>query len=366
MRTAFVYVRWLHLPTARVSVLPITMLFPAHVEALRCSMVERVWKESTVVGPLPELMCDIMAYMPKPALTLHCPMEEIIIQEMPGFFFIDDGIVYGVFNRFWLISLVQMSPPAQPIPLVRYTGSSSCYYNATYHYDAETSHLYILHDAGGRSQNCSTVSGTASLIDYDVKASEVHKTLTFPNLFGPGHFPRSMAVIGSSIFLGLEWGHNSGDTTRCVEVLRADSSGEVSAVWRISDKNIKLLGLHPVSASPLMLDIIYSEGSTCHSARLELRRLAAPIVANEGPRSQIPMSPNAVLFGGGLVMVRNTPSISIFDSRLRPVWVDLRLPEDPTCLSIQMDRYGGIYFLIERRIEGYPRYRVLSAFPYFN
>ncbi|KAF4723335.1 hypothetical protein FOZ63_022572, partial [Perkinsus olseni] len=156
--------------------------------------------------------------------------------------------------------------------------------------------------------NCSTVSGTASLIDYDVKAR---------------HFPRSMALIDSSIFLGLEWRHNSDNTTRCIELLRADLNGKVSVVWRISDKNIKLLCLHPVSASPLMLDIIYSEGSTCHSARLELRRLAAPIVVNEGPKSQMPMSPNSGLFGGGFVMVRNTPSISIFDSRLRPVWVDL-------------------------------------------
>ncbi|KAF4705099.1 hypothetical protein FOZ63_026351 [Perkinsus olseni] len=329
-------------------------------------MVERVWKESTVVGPLPELMCDIMAYIPKPALTLDCPMEEIIIKDKPDFFFIDDGIVYGVFNQLGLISLVQMSHPALPIPLVKYTGSSSCYYSATYHYDAETSHFYILHDAGGSSRNCSAVRGTSSLIDYDVKASKVHKTLRLPNLSGEGHFPRSMALIDSSIFLGLEWGHNSGDTTRCIEVLRADPSGKVNVVWRISDKNIKLLCLHPVSTSPLTLDIIYSEGSTCHSARLELRRLAAPIVVNEGPKRHMSMSQNAGPFGGGLVMVRNTPSISIFDSRLRPVWVDLRLPEDPTCLSIRTDRYGGIYFLIERLIEGYSRYRVLSAFPYFN
>ncbi|KAF4710271.1 hypothetical protein FOZ63_026064 [Perkinsus olseni] len=301
-----------------VALLPLLrMLLPAHVEALRCSMVERVWKESTVVGPLPELMCDIMAYIPKPALTLDCPMEEIIIKDKPDYIFVNDGIVYGVFNQLGLISLVQMSPPALPFPLVKYTGSSSCYYNATYHYDAETSHFYILHDDGGRSQNCSAVRGAASLIDYDVKASKVHKTLRFPNLSGEGHFPRSMALIGSSIFLGLEWGHNSGDTTRCIELLRADPSGKVSIVWRISDENIKLLCLHPVSASPLMLDIIYSEGSTCHSARLELRRLAAPIVVNEGPKSHMSMSPHAVLFGGGLVMARTTPSISIFDSRLR-------------------------------------------------
>ncbi|KAF4660044.1 hypothetical protein FOZ61_004276 [Perkinsus olseni] len=73
------------------------MLFPAHVEALRCSMVERVWKESTVVGPLPELMCDIMAYIPKPALTLDCPMEEIIldIDKSPDFIFANGDIVYG-------------------------------------------------------------------------------------------------------------------------------------------------------------------------------------------------------------------------------------------------------------------------------
>ncbi|KAF4722877.1 hypothetical protein FOZ62_022974 [Perkinsus olseni] len=339
------------------------MLFPAHVEALRLEMVERVWKKSTVVGPLPELMCDIMAYIPKPALTLDCPMEEIIINDKPGFFFVDGGVVYGVFNRNKSISLVQMSPPALPIPLVEYTGSSLRFYNAAYHYDAETSHFYILHDDGGLSQTL-TIRGTASLIDYDVKASKVHKTNKLPHLSGAIKFPRSMAVIGESVFLGLQWERDR--TSGHIEVLRGDLNGKLNVLWRISDKDILLVGLHPVSASPLMLDVIYAKGATCHSVRLEIQRLAVPVVVKEWPARPLSMSQDVGLFGGGVLMVRTNPGISIFDSRLRSMSSGLRLPEDPTCWCIQTDRHGGIYFLIKRPVGDSYSYRVLGAFPYLN
>ncbi|KAF4689385.1 hypothetical protein FOZ60_001718 [Perkinsus olseni] len=342
------------------------MLFPAHVEALRVEMVERVWKESTVVGPLPELMCDIMAYIPKPALTLDCPMEEIIIKDKPDFFFTNNGILYGLFKHDKLISLVQMSSPAQPIPLVKFAGSSPCYYNAVYHYDDEASHLYILHDDGGASLTVGTFRGTASLIDYDVKARKVHKTYKLPNLSGAIKFPQSMAVVGASILLGMEWGRNIGGTPRSIEVLYVNLNGKGNVVWHIHDRDVRLVGLHPVSASPLMLDVIYSEGAACHSVRLEVEMLVARTVAKERCRRRMSMSQNAGHFGGGVLMVRNPPRISIFDSRLRPISSGLRLPGDPTCLRIHTDRHGGIYFSIERLVEGSRRYGVLSAFPYLH
>ncbi|KAF4700050.1 hypothetical protein FOZ63_026299 [Perkinsus olseni] len=342
------------------------MLFPAHVEALRLEMVERVWKESTVVGPLPELMCDIMAYIPKPALTLDCPMEEIIIKGKPDFFFTNNGILYGVVKQDKLISLEQLSSTAQPIPLVRFTGSSLWYYNAVYHYDAEASHLYILHDDGGTSQAVSKFRGTASLIDYDVKARKIHKIYKLPNLSDAIEFPQSMAVVGASILLGMEWGRTLGGTPRSIEVLYVNLTGKVNVVWHIHDRDVRLVGLHPVSASPLMLDVIYSAGNTCRSVRLEVEMLAARPVAKERCRRRMSMSQNAGHFGGGVLMVRNPPSISIFDSRLRPISSGLRLPGDPTCLRIHTDRHGGIYFSIERLVEGWRRYGVLSAFPYLN
>ncbi|KAF4660043.1 hypothetical protein FOZ61_004275 [Perkinsus olseni] len=130
---------------------PEKILFPAHVGALRVEMVERVWKESTVVGPLPELMYDMMAHIPKPALTLDCPMEEILIKDKPAFLFTRKSIVYGIFKRHSSISLEQVSPPAEGVILVRYARPSEWYYNSTCYYDAEASHLYILrYDSGGR------------------------------------------------------------------------------------------------------------------------------------------------------------------------------------------------------------------------
>ncbi|KAF4700051.1 hypothetical protein FOZ63_026298 [Perkinsus olseni] len=191
------------------------MLFPAHVEALRVEMVERVWKESTVVGPLPELMCDIMAYIPKPALTLDCPMEEIIIKYKPDFVFTDDGIVYG-----------GISSPGKRIDLVG-DANNRCgrYYNATSYYDAGTSHLYVLHD-----------DDTVSLIDFDVKALKVHKIVRLGNLASGGRFPCVMTMVGGHAFLGVEW--SSGSPSGSIEVLCVDLSGKISSVWSKYDKKV--------------------------------------------------------------------------------------------------------------------------------
>ncbi|KAF4664765.1 hypothetical protein FOL46_004078, partial [Perkinsus olseni] len=146
-----------------------------------------------------------------------------------------------------------------------------------------------------------------------------------------------MAVIGASFFFGIESRHNRGETTRSIEVLCADKSGKVNVVWHIHDRDVRLIGLHPVSASPLMLDVIYSEDGAWHSVRLEVERLAAPVVVEERCRRQMPMSQNADYFAGGVLMLRNTPSISIFDSRLRRISAELSLPGDPACLNISID-----------------------------
>ncbi|KAF4746269.1 hypothetical protein FOZ63_015439, partial [Perkinsus olseni] len=192
------------------------MLLPAHVEALRCSMVKRVWKESTVVGTLPELMCDIMAYIPKPALPLDCPMGEIITKDKPDFVFTNDGIVYGVFKGNNSISLQGISSPGKRIDLV---GDSSVrcgrYYNATCYYDADTSHLNVLHDDGGRLGPSPDISGDVSLIDFDVKALKVHEIVRLGNLASGGSFPCLMTMVGGHAFLGVEWG--SGSPTGSIE-----------------------------------------------------------------------------------------------------------------------------------------------------
>ncbi|KAF4676771.1 hypothetical protein FOZ60_000520 [Perkinsus olseni] len=82
-------------------------------------MVERVWKESTVVGPLPELMCDLMAYIPKPALTLDRPMEYIIIgvSKFPKHIFADGGGVSAIFEDSLSLVLKRVYPPDESIIL---------------------------------------------------------------------------------------------------------------------------------------------------------------------------------------------------------------------------------------------------------
>ncbi|KAF4755505.1 hypothetical protein FOZ63_019096, partial [Perkinsus olseni] len=79
------------------------MLFPAHVEALRVEMVERVWKESTVVGPLPELMCDI----------------EIIIDvnKFPKDIFVVGGGVFAIFEDSLSLVLQWVYPPSESMML---------------------------------------------------------------------------------------------------------------------------------------------------------------------------------------------------------------------------------------------------------
>ncbi|KAF4678609.1 hypothetical protein FOZ60_016356 [Perkinsus olseni] len=86
------------------------MLFPAHVEALRLEMVERVWKESTVVGPLPELMCDIMAYIPKPAIIMG-------VSKFPKHIFADGGGVFAIFEDSLSLVLKRVYPPDESIML---------------------------------------------------------------------------------------------------------------------------------------------------------------------------------------------------------------------------------------------------------
>ncbi|KAF4673339.1 hypothetical protein FOL47_010690 [Perkinsus chesapeaki] len=122
------------------------MLLPSHVEALRCMMVERLWKDSISIGPLPELMVDIMAYTPKPTLTLDCPMEEIVINidKEPAYIFTEGGVVYGVRNQDNCFSCEKLYPFGGSITLARTSSGRGQFY-----FDSVTGHLFILHDDNG-------------------------------------------------------------------------------------------------------------------------------------------------------------------------------------------------------------------------
>ncbi|KAF4737810.1 hypothetical protein FOZ62_003914 [Perkinsus olseni] len=120
------------------------MLFPPHVGALRCQMVEGLWKVSAPVGPLPELMIDIMTYISKPILTLGCPMEETIldINSEPELVFAKGGVVYGIFKCASSIALQQIYPLGQKVTLV---STSPC---NVYYFAPDTGHLYVLNGTG--------------------------------------------------------------------------------------------------------------------------------------------------------------------------------------------------------------------------
>ncbi|KAF4689386.1 hypothetical protein FOZ60_001719 [Perkinsus olseni] len=333
------------------------MLFPAHVEALRVEMVESVWKESTVVGPLPELMCDLMAYIPKPALTLDCPMEEIIIEDKPDYIFCEDSFVYGVFRRYKCIYVEQLSPPGKQVDFVRTPHSSQPdWYSAAYYYDTVAARLYLLRDGGGDVKDDRRIRGEVYLLEYDVKAGEVVRKSTLGNLKGLTIFPRRMAVIAGHLFLAVEWENSNG------EVLYAGPEGRVNVIWHAAEGDFEFDGLHPVSASPLTLDVIYSKDEkTCHSVRLVMTRSAAPIMIKETCRSSIP---ELGTFGGGTLIAGFTSSCSIYDSRLRRLSGEFGLPRNPGIRGIQTDRHGNTYLLIERYIKNKSSPRVLCAFPY--
>ncbi|KAF4682225.1 hypothetical protein FOZ60_010837 [Perkinsus olseni] len=309
------------------------MLFPAHVEALRLEMVERVWKESTVVGPLPELMCDIMAYIPKPALTLDCPMEEIILRGHRKFIFIRSAVVYGVFSGIYReIYLEQLSPPGKRWDIGRTPYPNYSSYNVICHFDADTSHLYVLHDSGSTFTD-NVVHGTAKLVVFNVKAGVIDKTVNFDNL---GEFPRALTSLADYVLFGVECRGTASGTS--IELLAGDLDGRVTAVWRIAGTDAKLVGLRPVTASPMTLDVIYTESSACHSVRLEMST-GDLLLSEEKYKSRIATSQySPCLFGGGILMVGPPSSFSIFDSRLRLISSGQSIPHQATCHGLQTDR----------------------------
>ncbi|KAF4707570.1 hypothetical protein FOZ63_001319 [Perkinsus olseni] len=142
---------------------------------------------------------------------------------------------------------------------------------------------YMIHDNGGPSP-APSLGGTPSLIDYDMKARTVNKTLSFSSLRGALQLSRPMAAIAGHIFLGVEWRRRG--YSKPVEVLHRGMEGNMTVIWRSYHQDVRLLGLDPVSASPLILDVIYTREGTCHSVRLEMRRLAGCIVFKEKSKEQ--------------------------------------------------------------------------------
>lgn len=283
------------------------MLSPSHVEALRLGMVERLWKNMRVGGPLPELMCDIMSYIGKPAIAFHCPMQEVLIEAAPNYFFVEDNVIYGVFRTTDSPHLKKLSPPGEPVTLIN---DCAGYCNTTtYYYDTERGHLYVLHD-----HRIGSSMPDVLLIDYDVKAGRVHETRHLDALSGLRISPSTMAVVGESIFLGVKLRASSGNAGYSLEVLYVDPEGRVSVVWYNDGKHDGPLHLLPVAASPPTLDVIYVDDGFCHSVRLVMTRSTVPIMFEKSLNKSIPLKANSSVFAQGVS--------SSFSSPLEP-WLHL-------------------------------------------
>ncbi|KAF4709267.1 hypothetical protein FOZ63_026347 [Perkinsus olseni] len=345
------------------------MLFPAHVEALRLEMVERVWKESTVVGPLPELMCDIMAYIPKPALTLDCPMEEIIldIDKSPDFIFANGDIVYGIFGIYDSSrSLVRegIYPPGETMVLASPTERGEV---LAYYCDISARCLYIL------SKTHTAHSWT--LVEYCLKSGHVTRASEVPRVSGIGIGKRGLLIAGEHCFLVVCW-HDR------VEILHTElsgGSGSFEVIWstQLTDSaSLLKVYLHLVRRVPLTIDVIYPSESSFRSLRLVMLRESSPFIfdsevatelAGKNRMSRSIVGTNLHLCLGSkdahcLRDSRGRQESPLFSLREPMKWLTQR--------SSAADHSGRFYFIIRRPLvtnDGVTRkdrYRLLRAHPY--
>ncbi|KAF4673337.1 hypothetical protein FOL47_010688 [Perkinsus chesapeaki] len=328
------------------------MLLPSHVEALRCMMVERLWKDSMSIGPLPELMVDIMAFTPKPTLTLDCPMEEIVlnIDRKPDFIFNTGNVIYGVFKNEKSILLQSISPPGEEATL-----AETLNWRGTFYYDPGTSRLFVLHDRGG-----------PSLLDYDVTSGMAHKTTRLSAVPSTPHWPDELLVIGGHVFLVRKWSKAQSGTFH-VEVLHVDPSGHVHVAWR-APRQAQLTSLHSVAEAPLTVNIMYRTGDTYHSIRIVMIRDASPTVFES--RHQNNISADLLLPGPNIHVITSGTSRFLVDDMLNRLSKDFTLLEGLTYID-SFRSNGVFYFLVLREEYGYEHspttvYRLLCLYPSFR
>ncbi|KAF4669196.1 hypothetical protein FOZ61_004781 [Perkinsus olseni] len=325
------------------------MLFPAHVEALRCQMVERLWKDSPAVGPLPELMSEIMACIPKPVLTLDCPTEEVIlkISRIPDFIFAKGGVVYGVSHFESSITLQQISPPGETTTLVSgapFSPTPATSDEALFYYAADTKHLYILYAV-------KSLSLVYNLLDYDVQAAKVIGSRRLPELTSGGMRPSHMVVIGDEVFVAVSRSDRSE-----IRHFKLQKSSEVIVVWSTTaaaDAG-EILHLNPDSVKPLSLNIVLLDNSITHLVPLERVREASPVVFKAKARRPLLdlsiHSAESSIVGSNAFRVRR-PNGQYVLVNIQPGLVSetfpLRSSSLLTCPAAS-DLAGNIYFVFDR------------------
>ncbi|KAF4673331.1 hypothetical protein FOL47_010682 [Perkinsus chesapeaki] len=330
------------------------MLLPSHVEALRCMMVERLWKDSMSIGPLPELMSDIMAYTPEPTLTLDCPMEEILFAEKPALAFAVGNVLHTISVKGKAITLQARSIPGKEVILAE---SDDC--TVTFYYDRDTSHLFVLYNSGG-----------PTLLDYDVKAGKAHKTYKLPDLFSRPYWPSMMLVIDKHVFVGSEYCIISRSYTKYIDLLHVSLCGDINVIWR-SPQPAELIGFHAVSKAPLMVDVVYKMDGKYTSVRLAMTRAACPMVFEERRKNSIAAN-TELLPGSGLHVATSGTKGYIVNSQLKRMSEDCSLPGRLTytsCISADHDAFYLVASCTKyTRATSFSNtsYSVLCFYPYIN
>ncbi|KAF4689389.1 hypothetical protein FOZ60_001722 [Perkinsus olseni] len=293
------------------------MLFPAHVEALRLEMVERVWKESTVVGPLPELMCDIMAYIPKPALTLDCPMEEIVlhIKKEPDFMLASDGVLSGVFGIFEVtkpLVVEQLLPPGGSITLARPFERAKV---QSFYCDISTCRLYLL---------CNSNAAVWQLIEYCLKEGKVVKVYEMPLITDLVDGRTGTCVVGEHCFLNVSW----QDRVEVLHVKLGDKRQCPTVILSVKKDHPDFfcVRLHPVSRAPVTIDVVYPRKSTERSVRLKMVRESSPFLfacrSRSLPEKDLACTP---ISGTNLYLCPTEGGLCFRNSRWRQKVTDIRV-----------------------------------------
>lgn len=340
------------------------MILPAHVEALRCRMAASLWKDTCAVGPLPELMSDIMSFIPQPMLTFDCPIEEIIVDvsDKPICIFVEGGVLYAVFSECNTVFLSEIHPAGGSSVLAKAVdGQVMCYY------DDSTSHLYVLH----RYNNI-------SLVDYDVKGGRVHKTYYMPVFLSAGSWPSCMTVIhghcfftatchGQSEVLYTKLGRGDGDDMYVI-------SSEAR-----TDTETSVAGIFPISLSPLVVNVAYHRELTRRSVEFRMVSESNPVAFVKKEITQLALATpedvtSSPISGCDVLLCTSGDSYCLRNSRWRKLSkgfeFDKGIPYLLECPGAA-DNSGRLCFIIDRNTRRdfilnaeLGEFRLLRAHPY--
>ncbi|KAF4682455.1 hypothetical protein FOZ60_010567 [Perkinsus olseni] len=250
---------------------------PHHFEALRCMAIERLWYGEQGREPMHHLMGDIMGYCRKAELTLDCPTEEILVDKrnpVADFSFIDDGIPYQLCRSGQSIKLYSVSTTANCAPSS--TGVSTLCTDATEYeafkcyYDEDTRKLYVLYNNGG------------VLLQHDMASGKTEERISIPHLAACGGETAGIVVASGCLYAGKGYFDKHRVCDKIEFLCALVGSTEVRPVHTVHRQgqsygpSFGCFALVP--GHPQAVDALYQSGGTWKSIRMEVTRLANPML----------------------------------------------------------------------------------------